>query len=172
MKTIRTAKNRKRFLAAIAESGNITIACEAARLSRAAVYQWRADDPSFAAEWDAALERGLDSLEDELMRRAKDGNLRPVFQGGELVGHVREYSDTLGIFLLKSRRRHIYGDRQIIDQRISLEHQVEQMSLEQRKARLAELLALADANAAALEAPTIEAQVVEVQAIEVEPDQG
>ena len=73
MRTIRTSKNRKRFLAAIADSGNITAACDAARLSRAAMYAWRADDPSFAAEWDAALERGLDSLEDELMRRAKEG---------------------------------------------------------------------------------------------------
>jgi hypothetical protein len=155
MKTIRTAKNRNRFLAAIAESGNITAACEATRLSRAAMYEWRADDPSFAAEWDAALERGLDSLEDELMRRAKDGTLRPVFQGGELVGHTREYSDTLGIFLLKSRRRQIYGDRQFIEQRISLEAEIASMSVEERKARLIELQAKA-------------ALVIEGEAVEIE----
>ena len=143
MQTIRTTQNRKRFLAAIADSGNITAACEAARLSRAAMYAWRADDPSFAAEWDAALELGLDSLEDELMRRAKDGTLRPVFQGGELVGHIREYSDTLGIFMLKSRRRHVYGDRQFIEQRISLEAKITAMSPEERRQRLIELQAKA-----------------------------
>ena len=143
MKTIRTAKNRRNFIAALADSGNVTLACEAAHLSRAAVYQWREDDSSFAAEWDAALERGLDSLEDELMRRAKDGTLRPVYQGGELVGHVREYSDTLGIFLLKSRRRYIYGERREIEHSGSLEHRIAQMSPEQRLARLRELQAKA-----------------------------
>ena len=157
MRTIRTAKNRQRFLAAIADSGNITAACEAARLSRAAMYEWRADDPSFAAEWDAALELGLDSLEDELMRRAKDGTLRPVFQGGEIVGHIREYSDTLGIFMLKSRRRHVYGDRQFIEQRISLEAKIIAMSPEERRQRLIELQAKA-------------ALLIDGEAVEVEPE--
>ena len=118
---------------------------------------WRADDPSFAAEWDAALELGLDSLEDELMRRAKDGTLRPVFQGGELVGHIREYSDTLGIFMLKSRRRHVYGDRQFIEQRISLEAKITAMSPEERRARLIELQAKA-------------ALLIDGEAVEVEPE--
>jgi hypothetical protein len=134
-------------------------ACETACLSRAAVYEWRADVPSLAAEWDAALERGLDSLEDELMRRAKDGTLRPVFQGGELVGHIREYSDTLGIFLRKSRRRQIYGDRQFIEQRISLEAEIASMSVEERRQRLIELQAKA--------ALVIEGEVVDT--VEVEP---
>ena len=31
---------------------------------------------------------------------------RPVFQGGELGGMVRDYSDTLMIFTLKDRRPH------------------------------------------------------------------
>jgi len=118
---------------------------------------WRADDPSFAAEWDAALELGLDSLEDELMRRAKDGTLRPVFQGGELVGHIREYSDTLGIFMLKSRRRHVYGDRQFIEQRISLEAKITAMSPEERRQRLIEL-------------QTKAALLIEGEAVEVEPE--
>ena len=157
MRTIRTAKNRKRFVPAIADSGNINAACEAARLSRAAMYEWRADDPSFAAEWDAALELGLDSLEDELMRRAKDGTLRPVFQGGELVGQIREYSDTLGIFMLKSRRRQVYGDRQVVERRISLEAKITAMSPEERRQRLIELQAKA-------------ALLIDGEAVEVEPE--
>ena len=156
MRTIRTVKNRRRFLAALADSGNVTVACEAAHLSRAAMYQWREGDASFAAEWDAALERGLDSLEDELMRRAKDGTLRPVYQGGELVGHVREYSDTLGIFLLKSRRRHIYGDRRELDVTGSIAHQVARMTPAEREADALALAARVNRRLAELTATTIE----------------
>ena len=139
MKTIRTTKNRRNFLAALETGGNVTTACESAFLSRAAVYQWREDDPTFAAGWDAALERGLDSLEDELMRRAKDGTQRPVYQSSQLVGHIREYSDSLAMFLLKSRRRHIYGDRREIEHSGSLEMRLRAMTPEQRRTRLLEL---------------------------------
>ena len=54
---------------------------------------------------------GADMLEDEAVRRAKDGVERPVYQGGKLVGHVQEYSDTLLIFLLKGARPEKYRDR-------------------------------------------------------------
>lgn len=53
-------------------------------------------------------------VSDELMTR-QGRDLTTGFQGGELVGHIREYSDSVGIFLLESRRRHIYGDRQVIE---------------------------------------------------------
>src|SRR5580700_4431629 len=33
----------------------------------------------FSTAWDEALERGLDALEDEVMRRAKDGVAEPVY---------------------------------------------------------------------------------------------
>jgi len=42
-----------------------------------------------------ALDIGADSLEDEAVRRARDGYDKPVYQQGQCVGHVREYSDTL-----------------------------------------------------------------------------
>jgi hypothetical protein len=50
-------------------------------------------------------------LEDEAKRRACNGVLKPVFQGGKKVGVVREYSDTLLIFLLKCWHPARYGDR-------------------------------------------------------------
>jgi hypothetical protein len=50
-------------------------------MSRDATYRWREDDRDFAAAWDHALERGLDALEDEFMRRAKDGFERPIMYG-------------------------------------------------------------------------------------------
>ena len=65
----------------------------------------------FAKDWKSAL-AGRNMLEDEAIRRAKDGvREKPVYQGGKLVGHVQEYSDTLLIFLLKGARPEKYRDR-------------------------------------------------------------
>lgn len=105
------AAGKQRFLNALAESGNIGASAKKARVPRRTVYDWRASDPDFASTWDAAVELGVDALEDEATRRAKDGTLRPVFQGKEHVGDVREFSDTLLIFLLKGRRPGKFKDR-------------------------------------------------------------
>lgn len=61
-------------------------------------------DPDFKLEYQAAYEAGSDRLEDEAYRRAHDGVSKPVFQQGECVGHVQEYSDTLMRDLLRARR--------------------------------------------------------------------
>ena len=62
-------------------------------------------DPDFSAAWDEALERGLDSIEDEVMRRAKDGVAEPVYYRGAVVGETRRFSDPLAMFILRSKRR-------------------------------------------------------------------
>ncbi len=54
---------------------------------------------------------GADLLEDEAVRRAKDGVEEPVYQGGKLVGHVQKYSDTLLIFLLKGAKPEKFRER-------------------------------------------------------------
>lgn len=111
-RTIRTPKKEAAFLEALSiNGGNVARACARARFSRNAAYQWRADKPEFAAKWDRAVEIGTDALEDEALRRAHDGTERPVFQKGVCVGHVREYSDTLLIFMLKARRPERFKDR-------------------------------------------------------------
>lgn len=59
-------------------------------------------------------------MEAEAWRRGKTGVLKPVYQGGKKVGSVREYSDTLLIFMLKGTRPEKYRDRQQIDVTASL----------------------------------------------------
>jgi hypothetical protein len=61
--------------------------------------------------WDDAVEVGTQRLEDEAIRRATEGWEEPVYQRGELVGHVRRYSDALLMFLLRGRRPEVYGER-------------------------------------------------------------
>jgi len=112
----REAAERERFLTALSETASVTKACELARLPRRTVYNWRRTDQGFAQAWEAALDMGTDALEDEAIRRAYHGTGRPVFQGKELVGHVRDYSDTLLIFMLKARRPNKYRDRAPMDQ--------------------------------------------------------
>jgi hypothetical protein len=109
MSAIAGAKRRK-FLDALRQCGNVTAACRAAQLDQSNAYKVRAADPEFAAAWADALEEAADVLEAEAWRRAVRGVERPVFQGGEQVGAVREYSDTLLIFLLKGAKPEKYRD--------------------------------------------------------------
>lgn len=73
-------------------------------------FQWRREDPAFAADWDEAREQATEALEREAWRRAKEGWEKPVFQNGQQVGVMREYSNTLLIFLLKAQRPELYRE--------------------------------------------------------------
>ncbi len=90
------------FLEKLAECGNVTRACKAAKVARWTAYRHRRDDPAFERAWDEALSIAVGLLEDEAWRRAREGWLEPVFFKGEQQGSVRKYSDTLLIFLLKA----------------------------------------------------------------------
>lgn len=109
--TIRTANVREKFLEALASFANVTLACKKVGVTRSKIYEWRSEDPSFKKDWDDAIDLGTDSLEDEAVRRAHEGTLKPVYQGGKKVGSIREYSDTLLIFLLKGRRPERFRDK-------------------------------------------------------------
>lgn len=79
-------------------------------------YTWRNEDPEFAKSWDEAKAIGLDALEDEATRRAYEGSEKPVFHQGVQCGTIREYSDTLAIFLLKGGKPEKFRDN------VKLEH--------------------------------------------------
>lgn len=101
-----------RFLAVLVETGgNVTAACKSIRISRTAAYSWRNADADFAAAWDVAMDWSTQALEDEAVARALTGRNRPVFYQGKVVGHIRERSDLLMMFMLKARRPNVYRDR-------------------------------------------------------------
>lgn len=110
-RTLRTAKTREAFLLALEDTANVSKACKRAKLPRRSAYDWRRDDADFAAAWDTAIDRGTDALEDEAVRRATEGTLKPVFYKGEKCGSIREYSDTLLMFMLKARRPEKFKER-------------------------------------------------------------
>ncbi|TNE60836.1 MAG: terminase [Alphaproteobacteria bacterium] len=100
---------QRAFLEALAAGYSVGGAAEAAGIDRATPYRWRHQSIVFAREWDAAWAMGADALEDEALRRAVKGTEKPVFRGGEVVGHVREFSDTMLMQLLKARKPEKYG---------------------------------------------------------------
>lgn len=101
---------KEKFIAALAKGKSVTAAARAAKVARPYVYEVKDSDPEFAQLWEDAIEQGTDRLEDEAYRRAHDGTDKPVYQQGEMVGFIRQYSDSLIIFLLKSRRPEKYKD--------------------------------------------------------------
>jgi len=78
---------------------------------RSTLYLWRRMHKEFAEAMADAMEEGADLLEDECLRRARDGVEVPRFHKGKISGYVRRYSDALLIFLLKARRPEKYRDR-------------------------------------------------------------
>lgn len=99
------------FIDELGECANVSASAAEAGVSRKTVYQERKADAGFAHAWDEAIETALDRAEGELYRRAVEGVEEPVFYKGDIVGAIRRYSDTALIFMLKTRRRSIYGDR-------------------------------------------------------------
>lgn len=108
----KTSRPKKEaFLAAYAEVGTITKACEIAGCSRSSHLRWLKDEPDYPERFKEAEQHACDRMTEEARRRAIDGLDKPVFQGGKKVGVIREYSDTLLIFLMKGAMPDKYKDR-------------------------------------------------------------
>lgn len=139
-RTIRTEQNRAQFLAALRDTGRITVAAELIGHGRTALYDWKADDPDFAAAWEDAFTRAAESLEDEAVRRAMAG------------------SDLLLIFLLKGLKPDRYRETRhlTVDQRLQIDSRG--LSIAEIRARLDELRSAQDGSSAS--APVIEGNLI------------
>ena len=98
------------FLTTLERTGVIGVACEAAGISRQAAAKRRKRDPEFSEAWHEAEEAAIDRVEALALRIAADGYLVPVYRKRCLVGHYRAYDTRLMMFILRTRRRGIYGD--------------------------------------------------------------
>lgn len=111
-----TKPKRAAFLARLAETANVSASCVAAGVSRYAACALKRRDAEFAQAWEGALQTALDGLEAELIRRAIEGTDKPQYYMGKPVGMVTTYSDSLAMFLLKSKRPDVYGDLKAVSQ--------------------------------------------------------
>lgn len=132
------------FLLHLQRHGNIGRAAEAAGVSRSTVVAHRADDPEFAQQWEDALEARYDDAEEELHNRAVVGVDEPVFYKGSVAGYVNRRSDSNLQFLLKGRRRQVYGDKQDINMKGALA--TGELNNEQRVRLINEILGKAKAR--------------------------
>ena len=126
-----TPKTQTAFLAALARSGNVRQACRSIGRCPATLYKYRQRDAAFAALWDETMAVAVDTvLEPEAVRRAVDGVEKGVYHEGDQVGTVRQYSDTLLIFLLKGWRPERYRERREVVHRgtLTLLEKLEQVS--------------------------------------------
>lgn len=114
MSTRKTKKSPRKitaFLDALADGLSVREAANCAGVPKRTAYRWRDEDQEFKAAWKEAYQQGADALFVEARRRAVEGVSEPVFYKGEEVGAVQKYSDTLLMFLMKSRDPVAYCDR-------------------------------------------------------------
>lgn len=89
-----TAKRQREFIATLAETGNVRQSCAALGLEFSGAYRLRAapGGASFAAAWDAAVERGTAQIRDLLIDHSLNGVPEPIVAGGKIVGERRKFN--------------------------------------------------------------------------------
>ena len=86
---------RDQFLAALAQTSNVTAAAQAARVSLSWVYKTKRENREFAQAWLVALCEGYDQLEVELLARLREGEPRDA---------ARRYDNATALRLLLAHR--------------------------------------------------------------------
>lgn len=132
---------KKAFVESFRQVGNVTVAAEAAGISRATYYYWLERDDAFAQAVRQAEIEAVERLEAEARRRAVEGVSREegIFYKGFQIATkvVTEYSDTLLIFLLKGAKPEKYKDRQELSGKVNIEVEKEmEAALDRLRAEL------------------------------------
>lgn len=131
------AELKSTLLMAYIKTGSLTRACQHCAITQNAHRRWLQQDPQYAEAWADARDALADSLEEEAIRRARDGVTRPVFQGGLQVGQTTEYSDALLMFLLKGMRPEKYRERVAVINETSVEAEIIRLEEELKKRGIA-----------------------------------
>ncbi|RDC60297.1 hypothetical protein HME9302_01498 [Alteripontixanthobacter maritimus] len=106
-----TPERQRRFVATLAATGIVTQAARSIGKSMEALYKLRARPGAegFREAWDAALDRGMQRLEDCALERALQGTSTPIVSGGEILGWWDKPDNALLRFLLQHRLPQKYG---------------------------------------------------------------
>jgi len=98
------------FLAAFAETGNVTKAAAKAKVSRAHVYRTRLADPTFAEAYEEARQVAVMALESEAFDRALNGVTRWGMHEGKRFKVMQEYDNRVLTFLLAAHAPERYRE--------------------------------------------------------------
>ncbi len=107
-----TPERQQGFIEALADTGSVHAACRAVDMSQAGAYYLRRQPgaESFREAWAAALDLGVQRIEDVAMDRALNGVDVPVYSYGKLVGQRTVYNDRLLMFMLRNRAPERFAD--------------------------------------------------------------
>lgn len=95
------------FLAALAETSNVTAAADRAEIATAHAYKLRREDPAFARKWQGALCEGYDNLEFELLARLRGGIVSDA--------KGRKFDNAVALRLLTAHRESVTRERALRD---------------------------------------------------------
>ncbi len=100
-----TEERQRAFIDALAATGSVTHAAKTVNMSPEGAYQLRRQPGAeeFAAAWEAALDHGIQRLEDIALERAIHGVEAPVYSYGKLIGTRIVHNDRLLMFMLRNR---------------------------------------------------------------------
>jgi hypothetical protein len=106
-----TPERQARFIEVLADTGSVQAACKAVDMSQPGAYQLRRQPgaESFRAAWQAALDLGVQRIEDVAMDRALNGVAEPLYSYGKLIGTRTKYNDRLLMFMLRNRAPERFG---------------------------------------------------------------
>ncbi|HEU0311401.1 MAG TPA: hypothetical protein VFR36_09310 [Sphingomicrobium sp.] len=99
-----TTARQRAFLEALATSCNVKLAAQMAGVSTSQAYVRRGKDATFRAGWDQALATGYAQLEMMMLERALHGVEKTVIARDGTTTVMREYSDRVGLALLRMHR--------------------------------------------------------------------
>ena len=99
-----TKAKERAFISALAESCNVKLAAKTAKVSASAIYVRRSRDASFRRAWDQALSAGYAQLEMMMLERALHGVEKIVVLKSGETQVMREYSDRVGLAMLRMHR--------------------------------------------------------------------
>jgi hypothetical protein len=103
-----------KFLDLVAEGGRVCRACEALEWDFHKIRNRSRRDPKFRELYFRARSVGVKVMEEEAVRRAYEGVVVPKNMGKHGIVEVREYSDTLLMFILRASRPNKYREQKVI----------------------------------------------------------
>lgn len=93
----------------------MTESAAAAGVDKRRLYELRAQDPEFAAEWEEANESGADMVEDELHRRAFGWDEMTWGADGNLLRRVRRKDTQALLAMARARRPEKFRDNKRVE---------------------------------------------------------
>jgi hypothetical protein len=98
----RCITRRVAFLAAYRETFSVRAAAQAAGIAETRHHHWLQQDAGYRQAFASVHSEVADNLQDQVLERAVEGWVEPVFYRGRQCGTIRHYSDRLLMLMLKA----------------------------------------------------------------------